>query len=79
MRSFHVSRIALFGSYSRNEQTDKSDVDLLVEFNRPVGLFTLIELEDLLSNKIGIKVDLTTPDSLKAPIRPNVLRDAVYA
>lgn len=78
-RRFNVKSIGLFGSFVRGEQTEKSDIDLLVEFSRPVGLFKFIELEDYLRGKLGAKVDLVTPDALKPVIKPYVMGEAVYA
>ena len=76
---YKVSRIALFGSYVRGEQEKKSDVDVLVEFEEPVGYFKFIDLEEYLSLKLGAKVDLVTPDALKPLIKPSIMGEAVYA
>ena len=78
-QNFKVKSIGIFGSYAREEQTEKSDIDLLVEFEAPVGFFKFIELEDYLSEKLGIKVDLVTPDALKPLIKPQIMEEAVYA
>ncbi len=76
---FKVESIGLFGSYAREEQTRTSDIDMLVEFDAPVGFFKFIELEDYLSEKLGAKVDLVTPDALKPLIKPQIMEEAVYA
>jgi predicted nucleotidyltransferase len=76
---FNVKSLGLFGSYVREEQTEKSDIDMLVEFEKPVGFFKFIELEDYLSNKLGVKVDLVTSDALKPLIKPLIMSEAVYA
>jgi predicted nucleotidyltransferase len=76
---YKVSRIALFGSYVRGEQKKESDVDVLVEFEEPVGYFKFIELEEYLSLKLRAKVDLVTPDALKSLIKPDIMGEAVYA
>ena len=76
---FYVKKIGLFGSYARGEQTKKSDVDLLVEFEKPIGFFTFVKLEDYLNQKLGLKVDLVTPDALKPIIKPKILKGVVYA
>lgn len=76
---FKVKSIGLFGSYARGEQTKTSDIDMLVEFDAPVGFFKFIELEDYLSEKLGVKVDLVTPDALKPLIKPHIIEEAVYA
>lgn len=64
-QQFGVKSLLLFGSVARNEDTPTSDVDLLVEFNRPVGYFGLFALQDYLEELLGWSVDLGTPQSLK--------------
>ncbi len=76
---FKVRSIGIFGSYARGEQTKTSDIDMLVEFEAPVGFFKFMELEDYLSEKLGVKVDLVTPDALKPLIKPHIIEEAVYA
>lgn len=56
--------IGLFGSYAREEQTNTSDLDILVNFRNGISLLKLIQLENELSEKLGIKVDLITEGSL---------------
>jgi len=72
-----VKSIRLFGSIARNEATPDSDIDLLVEFNRPTGLFAFFRLQNFLEKLLGRKVDLGTPDGLKPRIREHVLRECV--
>jgi predicted nucleotidyltransferase len=74
---FGVSRLALFGSVARDEARLDSDVDLLVEFDRPVGLFRFLELQNHLETLLGRSVDLGTPRSLKRSMRDRVLAEAV--
>lgn len=76
-RKFGVSSLYLFGSVFRDEADAGSDVDLLVEFDRPVGYFGLFALQDHLESVLGCKVDLGTPDSLKPRIRQRVLRECI--
>lgn len=75
---FDVKTIGFFGSYVRGEQKEESDVDVLVEFQKPVGYFKFIELEDHLSKKLGTKVDLVTPDALKPLTKPRILGEVIY-
>ena len=70
-----VRNLSLFGSVARDEASDISDVDLLVEFDRPVGLFGLFELQNHLEQLFGCPVDVNTPDSLKPRIRSKVLSE----
>ena len=77
-KQFGVKSLSLFGSVARNEATTASDIDLLVEFNRPVGYFGLFALQDYLEELLGCRVDLGTPDSLKSHIRDRVLGEAIH-
>ena len=74
---YKVKTIGVFGSYIRGEQGKESDIDILVEFYETIDLFTFIELEDFLSETLGIKVDLVMKDTLKPRIKDNILREAV--
>lgn len=76
MKRFHVSSLGLFGSYVRNEQTDKSDIDIIVGFSRPVGI-EFIDLADFLEDNLHTKVDLVTFNGIKEEyfkaIKPEIL------
>jgi predicted nucleotidyltransferase len=72
-----VKSLRLFGSVARDEATDQSDVDLLVEFSRPTGLFGLVRLQRYLEELLGREVDLGTTGSLKPRIRDRVLRECI--
>jgi predicted nucleotidyltransferase len=74
---FGVARLALFGSVARDEGILGSDVDLLVEFDRPVGMFGFLELQNHLESLLGCSVDLGTLRSLKRGSRDRVLAEAV--
>jgi predicted nucleotidyltransferase len=76
---FGVKSIAVFGSMARNEARSDSDVDVLVEFEEPVGFFTLAKVQFFLEDALGIDVDLATPGSLKSPVRERVYKDLIYA
>lgn len=78
-RKFNVKSIGLFGSLVKGEETKESDVDVLVEFKEPIGLFSFMELEQYLSERLGVEVDLVARDSLKRLIKPRVEKELVYA
>ena len=61
---YGVKRIGLFGSFARGTQERDSDIDLLVEFERPIGL-KFVELAESLEELLGHKTDVLTPDGLK--------------
>jgi uncharacterized protein len=77
-KQFGVKSLQLFGSVARNEATPASDVDLLVEFDRPVGYFGLFALQDYLEKLLGCSVDLGTPNSLKPYIRERIMGEIVH-
>ena len=77
-REYGVKSLALFGSVARDEATAASDLDLLVEFDRPTGLLGLFNLQAHLEELLGCPVDLGTPSSLKPRVRHRVLAEVVY-
>lgn len=79
LKNFGVKSLMIFGSVARDEAQLESDVDLLVEFDRPVGLFTFVRLKRYLEEILASSVDLGTPDSLKPYLRESVFREAVRA
>ena len=77
-REYSVVRIGLFGSYAGGKQSKGSDVDLIVSFERPIGLFRFVRLRDYLSKRLGAQVDLVTLAALKPGIRERVLETVQY-
>jgi predicted nucleotidyltransferase len=76
LKAYNPQFIGLFGSYARNEQTNKSDIDILVAFHHGISLLKLIRLENELSMRLGIKVDLITEGSLiNERIKDNISKD----
>jgi predicted nucleotidyltransferase len=78
-QKFKVESIGVFGSFVRGKQRKTSDIDVLVEFVEPVGLFEFLALEDYLSELLGVKVDLVSRKALKPHIGKRVLKEVVYA
>jgi predicted nucleotidyltransferase len=74
-RRYPVAGLGVFGSYARGEQTAESDLDLLVDFDGPIGLFEFIELEEEIGQKLGIRVEMVTRPALKPYIAESILRD----
>jgi len=79
-QKYQVQRLGIFGSFVRGEQTDTSDVDLLVEFapNARFGLLTFCQLENDLSELLQCKVDLVMKDGLKPRIGERILQEVIY-
>ncbi len=73
----NIKRVALFGSYAEGKQKRGSDVDILIEFQRPIGLFAMVGVQRELADALKKKVDLMTPGSLSKYFRDDVLRRAV--
>jgi len=74
---YGVESLEIFGSWIRGRQQPGSDLDLLVSFRRPIDLFRYVELENDLSNLLGIRVDLVMKDALKPKIGRRILSEAV--
>jgi predicted nucleotidyltransferase len=64
LKEFHPERIGIFGSFAREENKPESDMDILVKFKNGITLLQLIKLENDLSEKLGIKVDLVTEGAI---------------
>lgn len=79
LQGLGVKSLTLFGSVARDQARPDSDVDLLVEFNRDVGLFEFIELRLYLEDILGCSGDLGTQDALREHLREPVLKDVIYA
>jgi len=76
---YHVERLGICGSYVRQEQTEESDLDLLVTFTETPGLFEFIGLKHHLEDTLGLSVDLGVPDALKeGPAADNIRREVEY-
>ena len=74
---YSVEKIGYFGSYSRNEQTAKSDIDIVVEFRKPLG-WDFFDLQDYLEKELGLKVDLVSMKALKEQLKDSILRQARF-
>ena len=74
---FGVSSIGIFGSITREDFTDKSDIDILVDFSRPIGL-DFITLADLLEERLHAKVDLVSSRFLKPRFYDSIKEDLIY-
>jgi len=75
--SFGVRSLGIFGSYIHGQQRRKSDIDILVDFDREPTLFGFIRLENRLSVELGLKVDLVMKDALKPAIGRHILREVI--
>lgn len=76
-RRFGVSTLGLFGSITRDDFSEKSDIDILVDFSRPIGM-EFFTLADLLETRLKRKVDLITRDGIKPRYFEAIKGDIIY-
>ncbi|HLI20912.1 MAG TPA: nucleotidyltransferase family protein [Stellaceae bacterium] len=76
-RRYPIRSLGVFGSYVRGDQTEASDLDVLVDIGAGLGLMGLADLRRDLSDGLGVKVDLVTKDALKPEIGSRILSEAV--
>lgn len=77
-KEYGLKEIGIFGSYVRGEQKEISDVDILIELEKPVGFVKFLKLEKRISDILGIKVDLVTRKALKPYIGQRILHEVRY-
>jgi len=75
---YGVHRLGLFGSYVREKQSKRSDIDILVTFNRDIDLFDFLDLREYLESQLRIKVDLVMESALKPAIGKRILSEVEY-
>ncbi|WP_040334230.1 nucleotidyltransferase family protein [Candidatus Magnetobacterium casense] len=72
-----IKELAVFGSYARNEQRKKSDVDLLAEFDGPIGLLHLVGAEQYLTKLLRTRVDLIPKNSVRPELKDTIFKEAI--
>ena len=77
MAKYGLKNMAIFGSYARNQQNPKSDIDIVVEFTRPIGS-SFIDLADELEHILKIKVDLVSKKGIKPSYLKAIENDLLY-
>jgi uncharacterized protein len=75
---YGVHRLGLFGSFVKEKQRKKSDVDILVSFNRDIDLFEFLDLREFLEKKLNARVDLVMETALKPTIGKHILAEVEY-
>jgi predicted nucleotidyltransferase len=76
--TYQITELGIFGSYARGEQTQDSDVDVLIDYEQAPTLFEVVNLRDFLRDLIGLPVDVVTKSGLKPRIRERVLLEVIY-
>lgn len=79
LKKFSIHSLSIFGSVARDQARKNSDVDILVDFEKPVGLFEYARLKMYLEGVLGREVDLVTPEALRKELREEILREAIRA
>jgi uncharacterized protein len=74
---YPIQSLAIFGSFARGEQNEKSDLDIVVEFNDKIGI-RFIDLADEIENIIGVKTDLVSKNGIKAKYFKKINKDLIY-
>ena len=74
---YFVDKIGYFGSFARNEQTENSDIDIVVSFKKPVGI-EFIDLADYLESMFHRKIDLVSLKGIKAKYYSEIEKEIIY-
>jgi uncharacterized protein len=74
-----ITSVQLFGSIARDHLTPESDIDILIELDRPIGAFQFLDIQAYLEDVLGRRVDLVTPRAIKPRMRERILAEAVRA
>ena len=77
-RRYAVKEMGIFGSYVREEQEKESDVDILIDFEKPVSLLRVVSLENYLSDLLGLKADVVPKEDVRPELKDEIFEEAVY-
>lgn len=77
LQKFYVDRVGYFGSFSRNEQSKNSDIDILVSLKKPLG-WDFFDLQEFLENELNLKVDLVSEKALKEQLKQTILNSVKF-
>ncbi len=77
-KEYGVKEIGVFGSYVKNEETNASDLDILIDFHSSIDLLSFVHLKNYLSDLLKINVDLVMKKALKPKIGERILNEVVY-
>ena len=75
--AYPIQSMAIFGSFSRNDNTDNSDLDIIVEFHDKIGI-RFIDLAEEIENIVGLKVDLVSKNGIKEKYLKSISSDLIY-
>lgn len=79
--NYDIKKIAIFGSFAKGTETEKSDIDIFIEFNKPLGL-RFVQLAEYLEAKLGKETDILTPGGIQGirikRIAQDIKRSLIY-
>ncbi len=78
MENCNINEIGIFGSYSRNEQTESSDIDILVEFSKNIGLIQLMQIENYIKNLVGENADVVIKSDIRPELKDEILKETIF-
>lgn len=78
IQSYHIKKISIFGSVARDQDTPKSDVDILISFDCPPTFDLYMDLKFFLEDILNRKVDLVTEDTVRSELKPYIEKDLIY-
>lgn len=79
LRAQGVKSLTLFGSFARDEPTPESDIDLMVEFDQPVGFFRFCDVQEYLQEILDWpKIDLVTPEAIYPELEDDIYSEAIH-
>ena len=76
-KKYYIEKIGIFGSFSKGTESPDSDVDVLVEFNGPIG-WDIVELKEYLESIMAREVDLVSVKALKPQLKSQILNEVIY-
>ena len=77
LKKYPIKEASVFGSFSRNEQTEASDIDILIQSSETLSLFEILRMEGELSELVSRKIDIVELGALKKSIKDKVLSEAI--
>ena len=77
LQKYHVERIGYFGSFAKGNATETSDIDILLEFNKPVG-WEFFDIQDLLIDSLKRKIDLVSINAIKKQLKDSILQQTIF-
>ena len=75
---FNINEIGVFGSYSRNEQTENSDIDILVEFSKDIGLIRYMQIENYIKKLIGENAEVVIKSDIRPELKDEILKETIF-